>query len=136
MSKSRGNVVNPWDHFNKEGTDAIRWYMTSQSAPWNPMNFDPNGVRETYAKMFLTLWNVHKFHLDYAILDKFDYGKDFISVEKRTALDRWILSRLSSVAEIYHNQYVSWEFHKAARELENFVINDLSLIHISEPTRR
>ena len=136
MSKSRGNVVNPWDHFNKEGTDAIRWYMTSQSAPWNPMNFDPNGVRETYAKMFLTLWNVHKFHLDYAILDKFDYGKDFISVEKRTALDRWILSRLSSVAEIYHNQYVSWEFHKAARELENFVINDLSNWYVRRSRRR
>ena len=111
MSKSRGNVVNPWDHFNKEGTDAIRWYMTSQSAPWNPMNFDPNGVRETYAKMFLTLWNVHKFHLDYAILDNFDYSKDFIPVDKRNALDRWILSRVSSVAENYHNQYVSWEFH-------------------------
>ena len=136
MSKSRGNVVNPWDHFNKEGTDAIRWYMTSQSAPWNPMNFDPNGVRETYAKMFLTLWNVHKFHLDYAILDKFDYGKDFISVEKRTALDKWILSRLSSVAEIYHNQYVSWEFHKAARELENFVINDLSNWYVRRSRRR
>ena len=47
MSKSKGNVVNPWDHFNKEGADAIRWYMTTQSAPWSPMNFDPNGVRET-----------------------------------------------------------------------------------------
>ena len=67
--------------------------MTSQSAPWNPMNFDPNGVRETYAKMFLTLWNVHKFHLDYAVLDNFDYSKDFIPVDKRNALDRWILSR-------------------------------------------
>ena len=86
--------------------------------------------------MFLTLWNVHKFHLDYAILDKFDYGKDFISVEKRTPLDRWILSRLSSVAEIYHNQYVSWEFHKAARELENFVINDLSNWYVRRSRRR
>ena len=136
MSKSRGNVVNPWDHFNKEGTDAIRWYMTSQSAPWNPMNFDPNGVRETYAKMFLTLWNVHKFHLDYAILDNFDYSKDFIPVDKRNALDRWILSRVSSVAENYHNQYVSWEFHKAARELENFVINDLSNWYVRRSRRR
>ena len=136
MSKSRGNVVNPWDHFNKEGTDAIRWYMTSQSAPWNPMNFDPNGVRETYAKMFLTLWNVHRFHLDYAILDNFDYNKDFIPVDKRNALDRWILSRISTVAEDYHNQYVSWEFHKAARELENFVINDLSNWYVRRSRRR
>ena len=136
MSKSRGNVVNPWDHFNKEGTDAIRWYMTSQSAPWNPMNFDPNGVRETYAKMFLTLWNVHRFHLDYAILDNFDYSKDFIPVDKRNALDKWILSRVSTVAEDYHNQYVSWNFHKAARELENFVINDLSNWYVRRSRRR
>ena len=136
MSKSRGNVVNPWDHFNKEGTDAIRWYMTSQSAPWNPMNFDPNGVRETYAKMFLTLWNVHRFHLDYAILDNFDYSKDFIPVDKRNALDKWILSRVSTVAEDYHNQYVSWDFHKAARELENFVINDLSNWYVRRSRRR
>ena len=72
MSKSRGNVVNPWDHFNKEGSDSIRWYMMTQSAPWSPTNFDPNGVRESYAKMFLTLWNVHRFHADYAALDGFD----------------------------------------------------------------
>lgn len=136
MSKSRGNVINPWDHFNKEGTDAIRWYMTSQSAPWNPMNFDPNGVRETYAKMFLTLWNVHRFHLDYAILDNFDYDKDFIPVEDRGELDRWILSKISSVAESYHNDYVSWQFHKAARDLENFVINDLSNWYVRRSRRR
>ena len=136
MSKSRGNVINPWDHFNKEGTDAIRWYMTSQSAPWNPMNFDPNGVRETYAKMFLTLWNVHRFHLDYAILDNFDYNKDFIPVEDRGELDRWILSKISSVAESYHNDYVSWQFHKAARDLENFVINDLSNWYVRRSRRR
>ena len=86
--------------------------------------------------MFLTLWNVHKFHLDYAILDNFDYSKDFIPVDKRNALDRWILSRVSSVAENYHNQYVSWEFHKAARELENFVINDLSNWYVRRSRRR
>ena len=54
MSKSRGNVVNPWDHFNLEGADAIRWYMTTQSSPWQPTNFDPSGVRDSYARMFLT----------------------------------------------------------------------------------
>ncbi|SVB74194.1 uncharacterized protein METZ01_LOCUS227048, partial [marine metagenome] len=128
MSKSKGNVVNPWDHFNKEGTDAIRWYMTTQSAPWNPMNFDPKGVRETYAKMFLTLWNVHRFHADYAVLDNFNPNdkSTFVPIGKRSPLDRWILSRISTVAQDYHNQFVSWEFHKAGRDLENFVITDLS----------
>ena len=138
MSKSKGNVVNPWDHFNKEGTDAIRWYMTTQSAPWNPMNFDPKGVRETYAKMFLTLWNVHRFHADYAVLDNFDPDdtSTFVPVEKRSPLDRWILSRISTVAQDYHNQFVSWEFHKAGRDLENFVINDLSNWYVRRSLRR
>ena len=54
MSKSRGNIVDPWDHFNREGADATRWYMVTAGAPWNPLKFDSNGVRETYAKMFLT----------------------------------------------------------------------------------
>ena len=138
MSKSKGNVVNPWDHFNKEGTDAIRWYMTTQSAPWNPMNFDPKGVRETYAKMFLTLWNVHRFHADYAVLDNFDPDdkSTFVPVEKRSPLDRWILSRISTDAQDYHNQFVSWEFHKAGRDLENFVINDLSNWYVRRSRRR
>lgn len=138
MSKSRGNVVNPWDHFNKEGSDAIRWYMTTQSAPWSPMNFDPNGVRETYAKMFLTLWNVYRFHADYASLDDFDPNdkSSFISIDQRSPLDRWILSRVSSVAKDYHNQFVSWDFHKAGRDLESFVINDLSNWYVRRSRRR
>jgi len=138
MSKSKGNVINPWDHFNKEGTDAIRWYMTTQSAPWNPMNFDPKGVRETYAKMFLTLWNVHRFHADYAVLDNFnpDDKSTFVPIDKRSPLDRWILSRISTVAQNYHNQFVSWEFHKASRDLENFVITDLSNWYVRRSRRR
>ena len=138
MSKSKGNVVNPWDHFNKEGTDAIRWYMTTQSAPWNPMNFDPKGVRETYAKMFLTLWNVHRFHADYAVLDNFNPNdkSTFVPISKRNPLDRWILSRISTVAQDYHNQFVSWEFHKAGRNLENFVITDLSNWYVRRSRRR
>ena len=60
MSKSRGNIVDPWDHFNREGADATRWYMVTAGAPWNPLKFDSNGVRETYAKMFLTLWSCAK----------------------------------------------------------------------------
>ena len=138
MSKSRGNVVNPWDHFNKEGSDAIRWYMMTQSAPWTPTNFDPNGVRESYAKMFLTLWNVHKFYSDYASLDNFDpENKDnYVDIKERSNLDKWVLSRMKTVAENYHENFVSWDFHKAGRELENFVINDLSNWYVRRSRRR
>ena len=138
MSKSKGNVVDPWDHFNKEGADSIRWYMTTQSAPWSPTNFDPNGVRESYAKMFLTLWNVYRFHADYAALDGFDPDEEsgFVPVSERSSLDRWILSKVTEMADDYHSNFVSWDFHKAGRGLEDFVVNDLSNWYVRRSRRR
>jgi isoleucyl-tRNA synthetase len=138
MSKSRGNVVNPWDHFNKEGADSIRWYMTTQSAPWSPTNFDPNGVRESYAKMFLTLWNVYRFHADYASLDGFnpEDQSGFVPPSDRSPLDRWILSKITEMADEFHKNFVSWDFHKAGRGLEDFVVNDLSNWYVRRSRRR
>ena len=136
MSKSRGNIVDPWDHFNREGADATRWYMVTAGAPWSPLKFDPNGVRETYAKMFLTLWNIYKFHADYAALDGFDPETNGVDIAKRPPLDRWILSRLASVAKSYHNDFTTWNFHKACRDLEDFVVNDLSNWYVRRSRRR
>ena len=137
MSKSRGNIVNPWDHFNKEGADATRWYMVSAGAPWMPLKFDPNGVRETYGKMFLTLWNVYKFHADYAALDGFDPDAiESIPVSERKDLDRWILSKLSTVAREYHSDFVNWNYHKACRDLESFIVNDISNWYVRRSRRR
>jgi isoleucyl-tRNA synthetase len=136
MSKSRGNIVDPWDHFNREGADATRWYMVTAGAPWNPLKFDSNGVRETYAKMFLTLWNVYKFHADYAALDGFDPEATSSDTAQRPELDRWILSRLNTVATGYHESFVNWQFHKAGRDLEDFVVNDLSNWYVRRSRRR
>lgn len=136
MSKSRGNIVDPWDHFNREGADATRWYMVTAGAPWNPLKFDANGVRETYAKMFLTFWNVYKFHVDYAALDGFDPESQSPPVEQRPALDRWILSKLHTVARGYHQEFVNWNYHKACRELEDFVVNDVSNWYVRRSRRR
>ena len=137
MSKSRGNIVNPWDHFNKEGADATRWYMVSAGAPWMPLKFDPNGVRETYGKMFLTLWNVYKFHADYAALDGFDPDAiESIPVSERKDLDRWILSKLSTIAREYHSDFVNWNYHKACRDLESFIVNDISNWYVRRSRRR
>ena len=112
--------------------------MTTQSAPWSPTNFDPNGVRESYAKMFLTLWNVYRFHADYAALDGFDPDDEdtFVPVSERSPLDRWILSRVSSMSEEYHDHFVAWDFHKGGRELESFVVNDLSNWYVRRSRRR
>ncbi len=138
MSKSKGNVVDSWDHFNKEGADSIRWYMTTQSAPWSPTNFDPNGVREAYAKMFLTLWNVYRFHADYAALDGFDADDEsgYVAISERSPLDRWVLSKASEIADAYHEHFESWDFHKAGRGLESFVVNDLSNWYVRRSRRR
>lgn len=134
MSKSRGNIVDPWDHFNREGADATRWYMVTAGAPWNPLKFDANGVRETYAKMFLTLWNCYKFHVDYAALDGFDPATS--AKGENASLDDWILSRLASVSEAYTAQFESWDFHKACRDLEDFVVDDLSNWYVRRSRRR
>ena len=136
MSKSRGNIVDPWDHFNREGADATRWYMVTAGAPWNPLKFDSNGVRETYAKMFLTLWNVYRFHADYAALDSFDPDDSESPISQRSRLDRWILSKLHTTAAAYHNGFTNWNFHKACRELEDFIVNDLSNWYVRRSRRR
>ena len=136
MSKSRGNIVDPWDHFNREGADATRWYMVTAGAPWNPLKFDSNGVRETYAKMFLTLWNVYRFHADYAALDAFDPETSQSTVENRSRLDRWILSKLHTTAKAYHDGFTNWNFHKACRQLEDFIVNDLSNWYVRRSRRR
>ena len=134
MSKSKGNIVDPWDHFNREGADATRWYMVTAGAPWNPMKFDPNGVRETYGKMFLTLWNVHRFHADYAALDGFDPETSEKGVN--TPLDNWVLARLNQVIAETHQQFEEWNFHKACRGIENFVVNDVSNWYVRRSRRR
>ncbi len=136
MSKSRGNIVDPWDHFNREGADATRWYMVTAGAPWNPLKFDSNGVRETYAKMFLTLWNVYRFHADYAALDEFDPASSTSPHESRSRLDRWILYKLHTTAKAYHEGFTNWNFHKACRELEDFIVNDLSNWYVRRSRRR
>ena len=136
MSKSKGNVVNPWNHFNSEGADAVRWYLVSSGAPWNTLKFDPDAVKETYAKFFLTLWNVYKFHSDYASLDNFNYEKSNIPIKNRSEIDQWILSRLATISAEYNSSFDSWNFHKAARTLEDFVVNDLSNWYVRRSRRR
>jgi len=134
MSKSKGNIVDPWDHFNREGADATRWYMVTAGAPWNPLKFDPNGVRETYGKMFLTLWNIYRFHSDYAALDGFD--PESSPRGKNTPLDDWVLSRLAEVVVGSTEQFENWDFHKACRDIEEFVVNDVSNWYVRRSRRR
>jgi isoleucyl-tRNA synthetase len=88
--------------------------------------------------MFLTLWNVYRFHADYAALDGFDPEDEsgMVNPSERSPLDRWILSKTTEMAEEFHQNFVSWDFHKAGRGLEDFVVNDLSNWYVRRSRRR
>jgi isoleucyl-tRNA synthetase len=86
--------------------------------------------------MFLTLWNIYKFHADYAALDGFDPEQSTSEVASRPSLDRWILSRLASTARNYHADFKGWNFHKACRDLEDFIVNDVSNWYVRRSRRR
>ena len=88
--------------------------------------------------MFLTLWNVYRFHADYASMDGFDADdkSGYVAVAERSPLDRWVLSKANAMADAYHEHFESWDFHKAGRELEEFVVNDLSNWYVRRSRRR
>ena len=136
MSKSKRNYVDPDIILNKEGADAIRWYLISASAPWNSKRFFEQAVKETLGKFILTLYNSYNFFTTYASLDKFDASKEIISFEKRQELDRWIISRYNKTIKNVIKYFEGFEIHKAAREIENFVIEDFSNWYLRRSRKR
>ena len=125
MSKRLGNAVDPFETLNKYGADATRWYMISNSQPWDNLKFDFEGINEVTRKFFGTLFNTYSFFALYANLDKYKFDKKNTS-KKLAELDSWILSRLNSLIKSVEKDYNDYEPTKAAREIQSFVINDLS----------
>jgi isoleucyl-tRNA synthetase len=127
MSKSRGNVVDPWDAIGEFGADAIRWYLLGGSHPWLPKRFDPAGVREVQRKVFDTLRNTYNFFSLYANLEGWTPGgADEPPPEERTEMDRWLLSRLGGVAESVTAHFAGYNLTHGVRELGEFIVDDLS----------
>ena len=91
MSKRLGNAVDPFETIEKFGTDPLRWYMISNSSPWENLKFDTNGVAEVSRKFFGTLFNTYSFFALYANVDGFDNSAAQVEFEKRPEIDRWIL---------------------------------------------
>ena len=136
MSKSKGNVVFPLEIMEKYGADALRWYFIAVSPPWIPKKFDENGIQEIIRKFFTTLINVYSFFVLYANIDKFDGTEDPIPMDKRPEIDRWILSRLYSVAEAAKKHLDDYEITKAARALSDYMIDDVSNWYVRRNRRR
>lgn len=97
MSKSKGNAVDPIEALEAYGADAIRWYFSSNSAPWLPNRFHRKAVIEGQRKFLSTLWNTYAFYVLYANIDGFDAAEHTLERDKLTVLDRWLLSRLNTV---------------------------------------
>jgi len=136
MSKSKGNVVDPFLILNKEGADALRWYLFTVSPPWVPTRFDREGVREVLRKFFGTLTNTYGFFVLYANIDKFIYNEESLPVKERVEIDRWLLSCLNSLIKKVDTYLSRYGVTKAARAIQDFVIDDLSNWYIRRNRRR
>ena len=126
MSKRLGNAVNPFDTIEKYGSDPVRWYMISNSSPWDNLKFDPAGVQEVSRKLFATLYNTYSFFALYANVDGFNNSQPQVAIEKRPEIDRWIISLLNSLVKDVDEALNDYEPTKAARAINDFVNDNLS----------
>ena len=126
MSKHVGNVVNPFDMIDKYGADAVRFYMMTNSEPWDNLKFNPAGVEEVRRKFFGTLYNTYSFFALYANVDGFDYHEPDVKFEERPEIDRWILSELHTLIKKVDHELQSYDPTRAGRLIDAFVNNDLS----------
>lgn len=137
MSKRLGNAVDPFETIDTYGADATRWYMIANSAPWDDLKFDSEGISEVQRKLFGTLYNTYGFYAMYANVDEFLVNEmNIVPVEERPELDRWILSKLNSLVKNVSEDYENFEPHKAAREIEAFVDEHLSNWYVRLNRRR
>lgn len=126
MSKHVGNVTDPFEMIEKYGADAVRFYMMTNSEPWDNLKFDPNGVDEIRRKFFGTLYNTYSFFALYANVDGFAPDASQVPMEKRTEIDRWILSCLHSLIKGVQKELDGYDPTRAGRLIEAFVNDDLS----------
>ena len=125
MSKRLGNAVDPFGAMDTYGADAVRWYMLTNSAPWDNLKFDPEGVAEVRRKFFGTLYNTYAFFALYANVDSWE-PKDSKGAKDYTEIDRWILSKLNTLVGEVTEAYEAYEPTKAGRAISDFVQDDLS----------
>lgn len=126
MSKHLGNAVNPFEMIDKYGADAVRFYMMTNSEPWDNLKFDPNGVDEVRRKFFGTLYNTYSFFSLYANVDGFNFSEAEVPVAERPEIDRWILSGLNTLIKGVGREMENYDPTRAGRLIDTFVNDDLS----------
>jgi len=136
MSKSKGNVVEPWLVLNKQGADAFRWYLFTASSPWFPRRFFPEAVDEVVRKFLLTLWNTYSFYVLYANIDSFDPTRhEAVPEDDRPLMDRWILSSLKLLISRVRDGLDGYDVTNSGRLIQEFV-DDLSNWYVRRSRRR
>ena len=136
MSKRLGNAVDPFKTLEKYGPDATRWYMISNSQPWDNLKFDEEGIVEVQRKFFGTLYNTYSFFALYANIDGFDYKENDIDYSRRPEIDRWILSELNTLVKEVDQAFDEYEPTRAARLMQAFVDERLSNWYVRLSRRR
>ncbi len=126
MSKRLGNAVDPFSAIEKYGSDPLRWYMITNSSPWDNLKFDLDGVEEVRRKFFGTLYNTYSFFALYANVDGFTFAEPEIPVAQRPEIDRWIISLLHSLIKEVDGYYNDYEPTRAGRAISDFVNDNLS----------
>ena len=126
MSKRLGNAVDPFSTIEKYGSDPLRWYMITNSQPWDNLKFDIAGVEEVKRKFFGTLYNTYNFFALYANVDGFKFAEDEIPMAQRPEIDRWVISLLNSLIKEVGESYESYEPTRAGRAISEFVSENLS----------
>ena len=136
MSKRLGNTVEPFETIAKFGADAPRWYMISNAQPWDNLKFDVEGIDEVKRKFLGTLYNTYSFFALYANIDSFSFKEEYIPVNDRQEIDKWILSKLNSLIQSSYNSFADYEPTNAARAIQDFVDEHLSNWYVRLCRRR
>ncbi|HET9441510.1 MAG TPA: class I tRNA ligase family protein, partial [Longimicrobiales bacterium] len=136
MSKSKGNVVDPWDAINAFGVDAIRWYFLTASQPWVPKRFDTEALSESAHRIFDTLGNTYKFFALYANLESYGAGEERDAADGLPLMDRWILSRLGTLVAQVRADLDGYDITRAARAIGEFIVDDISNWYVRRSRER
>ena len=136
MSKSRGNIVEPFTTMKKYGADTVRFYLPYTSPVWTPLKFDMNGLKEVHSKFFNPLKNTYSFFALYANIDKIDPRNYEISYENLEEIDKWLLSKYNKLVKNVTNYFEEYDLNKVVKELTTFVSEDLSNWYIRRNRKR
>ncbi|MBR3413398.1 MAG: isoleucine--tRNA ligase [Bacteroidales bacterium] len=136
MSKRLGNAVDPFETLKQQGPDATRWYMITNSQPWDNLKFDVEGVDEVRRKLFGTLYNTYSFFALYANIDGFEYKEADLPIAERPEIDRWILSELNTLVKKVDEALSDYEPTRAGRAISQFVDANLSNWYVRLCRRR